>query len=86
MEDYGTAGPPPMERMQKVGELYEDPETGFAWLVYTTPLMGEVVMEARLLDEAEIEEAVETDEQGRTVYYVPEHPDGVRSVWWTDFR
>ena len=61
--------------MQKVGEVYEDPETGYTWLVYDDPPMGAVVMEARLLDDAEIEEAIETDEQGRTVYYVYGHPE-----------
>jgi hypothetical protein len=82
MKDNETAGPPSIERMQKVGELYEDSETGFSWLIYTrTPKgdVGNIVMEALTLDGAwrSIEEAVELDEQGRTVYFPYWHTDGL---------
>jgi hypothetical protein len=37
-------GPPPIERMRKVGEPYEDPQTGPTGHVYDPPRVGEDLM------------------------------------------
>lgn len=78
-------GPPPIERLRKIGELYEDPETGWIWQLYDPPL-GDVVMQAQFLDDAEVEEALELDEDGVQVFYTYDHPEGLvcRDREWRD--
>jgi hypothetical protein len=59
-----SEGPPlTIDRMQKPGEIYADPEAGLTWIVYDPPLAG-VVMEGFLDSDIEVQEALEFDEEG----------------------
>lgn len=82
-----SEGPPLIiDRMQKVGELYSDPETGLTWIVYDPPLAGEVIMEGFMDSDIEVQEALEFDEKGNLTFHTYDHPEGMvyRDGEWRD--
>jgi hypothetical protein len=68
--------PPLIDRMQKLGEIYADPETGLSWIVYDPPLAG-IVMEGFMDSDIEVQEALEFDEEGNLRLHTYDHPEGM---------